>query len=334
MLNSHVFGWVMGFFQGLWGSDVGKIFISTFIAYSASYMVYSGYVSWFSGGYGGLLLSQIGFTAIDFLGLIPTAFVLMVNWVKSTFVFLVKALLLYVFLPLGFLFIFGWVLQFFRIQIFVHSGTVFLIGLLVWISGLNIVLSSIGKQELINWSALAICFFGVFLIAFSLPLTPADIAASPVSQTWPSPIIFIAAVFSEVISLIYLSFFLTVPYLIGISLAKTALSEKMLSRLVKIVLKQPLQMLEANSPETRKTELSPKSTWLFLKRPPVEIKPTIFEYEWNESQPAFLVASFSRTTAIYLPSETTSAEQGKLLLLNNDLICSMEIEGYKIDKKS
>ena len=67
IFNTFVFSAVASFFQAFWSDPVGKVFLTTALSYSISYMLYSSYISWFAGGYGGILLGQMGFTAADFL---------------------------------------------------------------------------------------------------------------------------------------------------------------------------------------------------------------------------------------------------------------------------
>ncbi len=51
----------------------------------------------------------------------------------------------------------------------------------------------------------------------------------------------------------------------------------------------------------------------------------IFAYETAKDRPVYLISMFSKNTALFAPQETIGGERGKLIIITNDEIRSMEI---------
>ena len=50
-----------------------------------------------------------------------------------------------------------------------------------------------------------------------------------------------------------------------------------------------------------------------------------FSYHWEKERPIYLVASLNKNTILYFPFENTKDERGKMILLANDLLLSLEV---------
>jgi hypothetical protein len=300
MFNTFVFATIGNLFKSLWSTPVGQIFVITVTAYSICYMIYSGYLSWFYGGYGSSLLSQVGFTAIDFLGLVPATLILIIKLFWSLVKFIVKYLFFYILLPLT---LFGIIIGFmvlFDFYIFPHNSLLTLVGFALCLS-------------------IAICFIGALLMAISTPF-PSN---NPfVTNTSPDLIDqffgLISKLCLEMASAMLLVLAVVYLFVIGSNLASLSVQDKMLSKVKKIVLNKDLQLIEEKQKQARKSSKA--------KSPELET----YSYQTPDEKPIYLVGTFNKTTAFYFPSETTGNERGKLVVISNDLICLMEITGSKI----
>lgn len=104
-------------------------------------------------------------------------------------------------------------------------------------------------------------------------------------------------------------------------MAATAVREKLLSQVTSLTLTQALPIPGAEPAIARKRNIILAAQ-----------KPEFFVYNFNKQKPVYLVSSFSQTVILYAPSETTSGERGKLILIAATMICSLEISGSKLNK--
>jgi hypothetical protein len=333
LANTYVFTWIAALFGSLWESTAGQIFLLTFLAYSASYMLYSGYISWFAGGYGGLLLSQVGFTAIDFLSLVPATILLMIesiwNYIKSISKFIIYGLVVPYLLGLA---IYTSV-QSWPTHDLANSQTLFMIGGLIWLVAAYMMFRKLGTKNKIVFIVLVVlASLGIIMLIIFAPHqvnTPASQA--PVTNTSSSGF----QLLWEIFAISLLISVVAIPPSIGISLAEYATQAKLLSRLTKIVLKQsilvpgmkPVQVVEIE----KKLALFERVIAIF--QPKVKVEPRTYDYEGDANLPVYLIASFNKVTALYISPEIVQSKRGKMVLLANDLIYSMEVEGRKIRAK-
>lgn len=316
--HTVIFTSVAGFFQSLWAEINGRIFLTTFIAYGISYMVYSGYVSWFAGGYGGILLTQMGFSVIDLLGLLPMAFLLFADSLWPLVKTLGKFILLYMVLPFALLWATINLISILNVQVFPGDNAIpARIGILFWAFGSMVhVLMKQKKKEYhwVTWILLGLCYLGAILAGLTIPFVlvapPGTTIVTP-SQTIDDPILKI--IFESVTAVLIFVVLPMIPLAIGRSLGAYAAKENLLSRIQKLVLKQPMELPGAVLKKVKKKKA-------FIEGG------NMVSYHWEKDQPMYLVASLSRTTALYAPSETTGTQKGRLLLVANDIICSMEID--------
>ncbi|HET7144042.1 MAG TPA: hypothetical protein VFI68_08495 [Anaerolineales bacterium] len=308
IINSTIFSTIAAFIQSFWFDPVGKIFITTAFAYSISYMIYSSYISWFAGGYGGMLLGQMGFTAADFLTLFPTSILLLIESIKSAVKPFISYILTYFVLPL--------VLASILIDTRINGWTspipqntaLNFAGIFVFSSGLVLSSFQTHPKKYVTYISIALSYIGALIFALTTP-TSLTQPITPATQDWFS-IKYIATEFTAFCLLITIAL---APSLIGLRMASFAVKEKLLSQITCIILNQQMQI-----------------PGLFHKKSKNKSE-KVFTYQPESERPIYLIASFSRITAIYIPPEIDEEERGRMHLLTNDLICSIEVEGRKKD---
>jgi hypothetical protein len=313
LFNTYVFLAVAGFFKSLWSDPAGQIFIITFIAYSTSYMLYSGYMSWFAGGYGSLMLSQYGFTAIDFLSLIPVTFVFIAQTAVKLFKFLLRYFLIYIFGPGLFFIVFAAIQGHYDIHAFQNNYTLARLGGLIWMAGAWLGITHFRHKSWVYRASIVACYAGATLVLLSIPLTSSTENAEQIQPLGIN-------VINEFFMLMAFLIAAVSPFLIGQEIALTSVREKLLSRITRLALTQALPIPGTEPlPEEEKT----------LRK--AFAKPDLYSYSFDEQKPVYLVSSFSQTTILYAPVETTGEQRGRLILIASSLLCSLEISGAKLD---
>lgn len=316
MLDTYVFRIFGGLIGALWSTPVGQIFLLTASTYFICYMIYSGYLSWFYGGVGAPLLSQVGFTAIDFLGLIPMTILLIGKLLISIAEYFIKQIFIYIFLPFVlFSIIFG-LMNFFDVYIFPDNAILASLGIFSWMIGYGIGFSPKRYERKYYIASLVLCFLGATMLALSMPWNISSASSSNDVDQFSSVM---KGLSLEIVSAAIIIFFVLCTYLLGLFMASSMVEEKQLSNVEKITLKEDLELL--GPPEFKQTGL------FFWETPP---KPKVYTYKVKREEPVYLIGTFSKTTAFYFPSETTNAKKGKLVVISNDVIYSMEITGSSI----
>jgi len=317
--NTETFKAVTSFLQSVWTEPTGKIFLITVIAYSFSYILYSGYLGWFAGGVGSIPLSQVGFSAIDFFGLIPTVYLLIFQLALKLLKIAARLILLYGILPI-FVFIAGRLIGVsIEISIFSkgYSFTAFIsfIGTLLWMGGFFWEISSYTNIHNSPKWRLVMSFVGAFLMGISSAYIKTTVtSASTVNSSGVETNIIL-----EIGAVTVLMFVFSLPYFMGVSLARMSVKDKVLSRVQKIVFCSPLDILGLKRESPKKTAKS--------KTP----DSGVFAYHADENHPVYLVSMFNKNTAIFLPSETTGQKRGKLVIISNDQIRLLEIKSGIIE---
>lgn len=313
IFNTFVISTVISFFQAFWSDPVGKVFLATTLTYSISYMLYSSYISWFAGGYGSILLGQMGFTTADFLALFPTSLLLFFIAIWYFIKAFIKYALIYLVIP----FAFGYLI----ISVRIASGFMIpnqnslpaTVGILIYLVGFG--LSSTSIKLIKDKPAIPIIISYAGAILAALTLFPAS--TTPSLNANPNAPSIVLIFLNEIIALMLVVYSVAAPSFIGLSLASFAVKGELLSKVSSLVLKQPIQIAGLSIQ---------KSTG--QKRTQDQVG-NIFSYKTNSEKPVYLISSFSRVTALYLPPQTVDAEQGRMQLLTNDLIYSIEVEGRK-----
>jgi hypothetical protein len=316
LFHTAIFSAVINFLQAFWNDGTGRIVLVTFLAYSTSYMIYSGYLSWFAGGYGGLLLTQMGFSVIDLLGLLPMAFTLLSESLWSLIKTTGKLILFHFIFP----FVVLWTTTNLLLasNILVFPGNIILrnMGFLLWTVGsyTGVMLAWQSKEyKWLYWLSISICYFGMVLVGLTAPFAPVS-AIKAITVPFQTTQDLVNSVLFEGTALIAFLIVLMIPLLIGRSMASHAAKQKLLSRVQKLVLTHTIEI-----PGALSTEKATKK-----KKSSSEVKDGVMSYYWEKDKPIYLVASLNRTTAFYIPSETTGTER-RMVLLANDVICLMEI---------
>ncbi len=310
-LQSHVFTAVANFILTFWNDPTGRIFLVTFLAYAASYMVYSGYISWFTGGYGSFSLSQAGFTAIDFLALVPMVFILLFESVVPFLKSIGKIVFWNIFLPFS-IFI---IIVFFRgsFRVFPEGNTAFLGISYVSLLGAFICVALIPftnkSNRLFSKLSTGAIWVSLIVMAFSIPIAPARSGVSSTAQSVDIPnVVSPIAMFAvEIVACIALLVIIMLPLALGLFLASFAVREGFLSKVVKIDLNRPVTIATAK----------------------LSVNKDVHTYTFSDDFPVYLISTFARNTALYLPQKNAHMERSNMLLVSNDLICSIELEGRK-----
>ncbi len=322
--DTFIFSTFANFFQSIWSDTSGKIFIATVVAYSGSYLLFSGYISRFTGGYGGLLLSQAGFTALDFLALLPATALLIIQTIQSFVKFLLRYVLYYVIIPWSA----SLIVLYFRMPIGNETSTtrtsIGYFALLYWISALGIPIAYPQYMKTRRGVIVGVGFstLAMIIFAFSAPLD-SNVNASNVS--------IINKILAEILAAVILFTSILLPSLIGGSLAKIAIENKLLSKIDRIVLKQPVPLPDSNPIRDEAMDFAlrtNKGHWLFNKHLSVQMKPDVYSYRWSEESPVFLITSFSRTTALYFHTKD-DGKNNRMVFLANDLIYLLELQSRK-----
>jgi hypothetical protein len=75
---------ISGWVEPVWSSgSAGKVFLVTALFYLSGYLLYAGYLSRFSGGYGSITLNSLGIKLVDGLMLAPTALLTLLKSVEN-----------------------------------------------------------------------------------------------------------------------------------------------------------------------------------------------------------------------------------------------------------
>jgi len=329
--SSKVLAFFIELLSGLWQDNTGKIFLITFTAYAASYMMYSGYIAWFSGGYGGLSLSQMGFTVVDFLGLIPNAFLLIFELIWEIVKYFTIRILLYVIIPTGLGFL---ITELSKSMLLVTGPVNFFfapLGLLLWVIGIITGLWFIErgiKSNLTSWKvwlSIIAAIAGMMLISFAVQFGQKPLNNTPTTNISDILLGLISFAF-EISAISFLFSIFVSPFIIGLKMGEYAVKNKLLSQVIKITVNKPLEINGKLKIHT------PKIPGFKRENPSPELKPELFSYTWNESNPVYLLASFAKTTALYFPSSDNYIP-GTLTVIANDCICSIEVESRPILKK-
>jgi hypothetical protein len=121
------------------------------------------------------------------------------------------------------------------------------------------------------------------------------------------------------------------PFLIGDGIANVAIENKLLGRIKKLILKQPIYLPGASSVYNELTNLGTtgkENHWLLNKKLGIYIQPDVYSYFWPDEITIFLVATFNRTTAIYI-QQGIDKKENRMIYLDNSLIYLMELKSKK-----
>lgn len=307
----------------VWSQAPGQIFLLSAMYYLFSAFIVSGYLAYFTGGFG-----NIGFrdySIIDFLFFLPTLAVAGLKIVYDNIKRVIISVFLYFIVPnyLG-----VWLSSLlYRIQDFASHlpafffTPLFLYSVIVaWLIGFNILLSFSYKKL---WTAVLLQFMSSLLFStaavgmVALRITPPPLS---IDSTLLTILVFGGDLFLLTVGV---GAVLLIILLLGMQIAKESISSEYLSQIIKVQAVQPIPSLE----KWRVVEKPEKNTlWNIFKS-----KQTISTtYQYALEGAALLVASLKSVTAIYIDkSEELPNGRGKLLLIPNANILSLELRSGK-----
>jgi hypothetical protein len=100
------------------------------------------------------------------------------------------------------------------------------------------------------------------------------------------------------------------------------------------VLKTPIPLAQfqhikpASQPEEQATK---KKHWLLQKDISVQIQPDAYIWDFQENE-LYLIAAFNQSIIFFVTSEMAKSDRGKMLVVANNQILSMEINSRKMPK--
>ena len=265
-------------------------------------------------------LSQVGFSAIDFFGLIPSVYLLLFHLASKLLRVAFRLFLMYLVIPLVFYIIAWLIAENYGVVIFEKSlpllSFVSFAGTISWMAGFLWGFSSyINKGEIPRWSWI-ISSLGALLLGLSIKYINTYAPATSSANSGATE----TNIFLEIGAFFVLSFVFILPYYMGLYLAQLSVNERVLSKVQRIVFKTPLEisgMIQATNKKSAKTK---------------DNKTPIFAYEMVKDRPVYLISMFSKNTALFAPQETIGGERGKLIIISNDEIRSMEINSGVTEK--
>jgi len=307
----------------VWSQVPGQIFLLSAMYYLFSAFLVAGYLAYFAGGFGNIGFGD--YSIIDFLFFLPTLAITGLKIVFDNFKRVAINVSLYFIVPnyLG-----VWLpTQLYKIPNFSRYLPVFFFAplflysvIIAWLIGFNILLSFSNKKL---WVAVLLQFVSSLLFStaavgmVTLGITPPHLNLDPTLLT-------ILAFGSDLFLLtVGVGTGLLIILLLGMQIARESINSEYLSQIIKVQTVQPIPSLE----KWRAMEKSEKNTlWnIFQSKQTI---PT--NYQYVPEGAALLVASLKRVTAIYIDkSVELSNGRGKLLLISNTTIVSMELKSGK-----
>jgi hypothetical protein len=353
--SSIVFGFLNWLFGPIWTDPLGRTFLlTTFFTY-VGLSVYGGYLSRFAGGFGGLSLGHSGVEITDLITLFPTAIVTISRILYDAAKAFIRPLLLnliyFVLANLIGIVVAGVTSSFWQISPNA-ANTLLEAGVIIYgaVVFLHLPLATY-KPNLANSKWWLPAIYGVLTIAIfllSLGLLSFAQQGSPdrqVNQTaieLKTPIsdsIFllverVTPILLELCILLYTIlglFFL--PVYLGIRMAQIAVRGNVLSKVNRLILKQPLSSLdEFASDETPQSQQKVpwKQRWFTGSALNVAVKPDVYSYVSIESKSMYLIASFAHSVALYVPSSGEVSANGRLIVIDRELIRSIELQSARL----
>ncbi len=310
--------------SSLWENPTGQIFVLTAAAYFISYLIYAGYLSWFIPGAGSITISLADFNLIDVLTLLPvvvvTFFEIILENMKEFWIRTGIAMVVAILVSLLAVFSKSW------LEYNIQGGTpVFLLGTWAWLLGmaLGFFIFEPEKRK-IRWGlgviVFALVFFGTIFL-MSVPITDLDTLATEANAFNEE----LSLVVWDILAILLIFFFPLFLFFVGQKSAEYSAQSGLLSRVSRVVLKQPVSGLGISVKQELNTSTIPvRRKGTRLNRPS---RPPEKEYEVYVCTPqgslCFLSALKNNTAFHVLPDESGN-EKGKTILVSNDLIYQIE----------
>lgn len=300
------------------------IFLVTVVSYLLGFLVYGGYLSAFAGSTGITPFAFSDLTVFDILAILPMAIIAIIKKIASG----VKSFLIFVGVYFLLPFILGMAVRLWKGQIIpTELSTVsFLVGMILWTGALIFVaLKRIryltGKFLL----ALAIAIVGMIISFGGVPT-----AGQPAS-TVPSNTMVVSL--NMVFGFLYAIIGLLGAYVIGFVTAETVVEQHGLSKVLRVVLSQPISSMWVAAQERNSNEISPKKKWFSKSAAPALAEPKVYSFEPSKEKPLYLVSSFRNFTLFYIP-DGEKGMRGRLVSVSNQVIYSLELHIHQRKKET
>lgn len=303
------------------------ILLLTFFAYSMSYMLYSGYISLFAGGYGGIPLTQTGFNVIDLLTLVPTIFFMLANMLLNLGKQVIRWIFFAFIIPFGVAFLAIMLVRTTSFSFETEFATSLqTIGGLLWFMGTMLPIFYKNNARYLKIIVITISSFGAILFFLFAKIT---VGVSQVPGSYSTN-----TTDSDFFLFFLLLFLPLIIFAAGIRLAEISINEKLLSSVARLVLKTPIPLAQfqhikpASQPGEQATN---KKHWLLQKDISVQIQPDAYVWDFQENQ-LYLIAAFNQSIIFFVTSEMAKSDRGKMLIVANEQVLSMEINSRKMSE--
>ena len=279
-------------------------------------------MAYFAGGFGNISFGD--YSLLDFLFFLPTLAVTGLTIITDNFLRVLAYILLFFITPnFSGLLIASWIFNktnWFGNLSPLPISLLFYISFVSWFIGLGLLLSDNTKR----W----ISFLAQLLSILLFSLTAVVMVSRGLKPLSPNidPTIINATAFIGNLFFLFTSIggVLLIILLIGVTIAKHAVKEKYLSKIVKIQLAKPVQGLERWHV---KAPNSAGNNWLSIFRPS---QPTPSYHRYEPKGDVLLVATLKRVTALYVhDADETIRKNGNLILVSNTDIQFLELKSSK-----
>jgi hypothetical protein len=319
----------MDIIQTLWSETAGRIFLITLGCYLFGYMIYGGYVLTFFGGRGSLPFGMADFSIADLISIFPATISTIFNIIpKALFAFL-EGLTIHFVIPVATALIVRYLLGF-QLNQFIFDanllGFLAILGPIFWLSGYVLIVFLRPKIPIKILFIVMECF-GAILYFATLSTTGEPPSITPISM--PISINQILQIFYSVLSVVFVFEIISLPYIFGMEIAQKAIKLNLLIRIDRLTLRQPILragMKKVVDPSETGNKPSFRELWLAQKSLRVDMEPDAYEWLPAPDRNLYLIATFEKFVLLFAPTPGPDSEDGVTLMLNRDMILSIETE--------
>jgi len=330
--------WLQKLVSDLWSEPAGRIFLLTVSSYFIGYSIYGGYLSGFAGGFGNLPFRLSESSISDLLTLFPAAIVTVLHTIVNGWRAASRYLLLRwigpILASLMVVMIYGCLFGPLIIRATLVPW-VFQLSFISWVVGV-LLPSFISLKS--TWSRRSfVAIWLLFQIAGIALLSISSASVSFIPATSTSVLRLdpgVAVVLDLVMTLMILVILLLAPVAFGVEMAKVAMKEELLSKVSRLVLKQPVVGLGSITPgHLRPPEVV--GNWLqrWFAKPSSSASSESTVYICDLDRPVYFIAGLQSLVAFFVPDAAESSDvSGRIVLFARDVIYSMELQNRKRDK--
>lgn len=293
------------------------IFLVTIVSYISSFLVYGGYLSAFAGSVGNTPFAFSDFTIVDILAILPIALITLLNKILLGLKDVLKFLAIYFAVPfsvgLGVRIGVGQ----FVFPPFTTAAVIF--GMILWTGATSY--GSIKNYRFVSWQNLVLWLITV--IGWTIIFGSVSTSGQPTLVPAPNSLI---SILNGILMFFYIIVGLLGLFVLGYVTAETVVERKALSKISRLVLSQPIELLGKAEQTTieSKVRTSKKGFWHPAK--PGVIEYNVFTYSYPEDKPLFLVSSFRNFSLFYICDDNKDKTMnGQLISVASQLIYSYEL---------